>query len=244
MLRRRLFLIVVACAVSACSLQTLSCQSATSDPLVEGPVEFTGPVDPRAADPVTIAFLGDSLTAGFGLLSDEAFPVHLERMLQDDGFWEVETVNGGVSGDTTAGGRRRVSALIADPSVRILVVALGGNDALRGLTVGQTKDNLAAIIETAVGEGVEVLLVGMQAPTNLGGDYQRGFRALYEELSLEYSRSIAFVPFLLEGVAGDPGLNQPDGIHPTAQGQRVIAETLFPHLRGLVDAMLAGGVRP
>jgi acyl-CoA thioesterase-1 len=238
---RRVLLIAVACGLSACSLQTFSCQSPAADSVVGGPVEFSGPADPRAADLVTVAFLGDSLTAGFGLLSDEAYPVRLQQMLQDDGFWEVEVLNGGVSGDTTAGGRRRVTGLIADASVRILVVALGGNDALRGLTVGQTKDNLAAIIEAAVGEGVEVLLVGMQAPTNLGSDYRDAFYGLYQELSLEYSRSITFVPFLLEGVAGNPGLNQPDGIHPTAQGQQVIADGLFPHLRSLVDAMLAGG---
>jgi acyl-CoA thioesterase-1 len=199
------------------------------------------PVDP-AADPadgpiIEIAFLGDSLTAGLGLLSDQAYPNVIKEMFHAEGYNEVEVLNGGVSGDTTAGGLRRVEQLL-NSNTRILVVALGGNDALRGLTVKQTHDNVAAILDKAVDRGVMIMLAGMLAPTNLGEDYQKGFQAAFLQLSREYQNSIVFVPFLLEGVAGDPALNQADGIHPNAQGARVIAERLFPGLRRLVDDAL------
>jgi acyl-CoA thioesterase-1 len=190
-----------------------------------------------AGGAIDIAFLGDSLTAGLGLLSQEAYPAVLEDMLRREGYGEVEVVNAGVSGDTTAGGLRRVDQLLG-PSTRVLVVALGGNDALRGLTPAQTHDNLAAIIDRALEANVVVLVAGMLAPTNLGEDYQKAFRETFVRLSREYRGSITFVPFLLEGVAGDPALNQGDGIHPNANGARVIAELLFPHLRQIVGDLL------
>jgi acyl-CoA thioesterase-1 len=208
------------------------------------PPATTAPVDPATGEEtervLEIAFLGDSLTAGLGLLAEQAYPNIIKQMFHAEGYTEVDVVNGGSSGDTTAGGARRVEQLLG-PNTRILVVALGGNDALRGLTVQQTHDNLASILDQALSRRVTIMLAGMLAPTNLGEDYQRGFQEAFLRLSREYRNSIVFVPFLLEGVAGDPALNQEDGIHPNAQGARVIAERLFPGLRRLVDDALNAG---
>src|SRR5262245_15307336 len=190
---------------------------------------------------IEIAFLGDSLTAGLGLTSQQAYPHRIEEMFAAEGYGEVEAVNAGISGDTTAGGLRRVEQLLGT-NTKILVVALGGNDALRGLTVAQTHDNLAAIIDTALAARVVVMLAGMEAPTNYGEDYQKAFHDVFIRLSREYKDSIAYVPFLLEGVAGDPALNQQDGIHPNQEGARRIAELLYPRLRNIVD-QLANSVR-
>ena len=178
-------------------------------------------------------FLGDSLTAGLGLLAQQAYPQVVADMLEKEGY-HVEPVNAGMSGDTTAGGLRRVEPLLSG-STRILVLALGANDALRGLTTQQTHDNLAQIIDVALSRGVFVLLCGMEAPTNLGPDYRESFRNVYINLLREYQGRISFVPFLLEGVAGNPALNQADGVHPTPEGARIIAQTLYPKLRDLVD---------
>ena len=183
---------------------------------------------------VIVVALGDSLTAGLGLPSEEAYPARLQYMFAEEGYPEVEVVNAGVSGETTAGGLRRAESVL-EPGVRIVIVALGGNDALRGLSVAQTRENLAGIIETYLAAGVDVLLAGMQAPTNLGMDYQQGFRGVYQALAAGYRDRIRFVPFLLEGVAGRAYLNQADGIHPNADGARLIAELLYPTVRDMVD---------
>lgn len=184
----------------------------------------------------TIAVLGDSITAGLGLTTAEAYPARLEELFRAEGYDQVDVLNAGVSGDTTAGGRRRVESLIV-PGVKIVVVALGGNDALRGVPVSQTRADLTAIIESLVNADIRVLLVGMEGPTNLGEDYRARFRAIFSELSNTFGRQINFIPFLLEGVGGNPSLNQPDGIHPTADGMRIIAEHLYPTLRDMVDQL-------
>ena len=186
-----------------------------------------------------IAFLGDSLTAGYGLVAQQSFPTLIENMFHAEGYGDVEVLNGGMTGDTTAGGLRRVEQLL-NPNVRILVIGLGGNDALRGLTVKQTHDNLAAIIDGVNRSGVGVVLAGMEAPTNYGQDYQDAFRATFGQLAQEH-RNVTFVPFLLEGVGGHPELNQADGIHPNADGARIIAEHLYPKLRTMVDSLGGGG---
>src|SRR5262245_45469289 len=201
---------------SACSLRDAACGRQPKAELVQVPEmpSATKPIDPSVGADVRDAFLGDSLTAGYGLLAQQAFPQVLQDMLEDEGY-HVEAVNAGMSGDTSAGGVRRVEGLM-DSSTRILVLALGANDALRGLTTQQTHDNLAQIIDLALGKGMFVLLCGMEAPTNLGSDYRDAFRQVYVSLLREYQGRISFVPFLLEGVAGNPALNQADGIHPTA----------------------------
>src|SRR5579871_2923938 len=223
-------------ALSACSLRTLSCEIPSNHPPPAAVITGEEPAAAAAeqAKRIEIAFLGDSLTAGLGLTSDKSYPSQIEAMFSAEGYSDVEVLNGGVSGDTTAGGLRRVEQLL-NPNTRILVVALGGNDALRGLTVAETHDNLQAIIQGARARGLAVLLAGMEAPTNLGEDYRTAFHNVFLQLAEEFKGQITFVPFLLEGVAGNPALNQADGIHPTADGAKIVADQLYPRLRDLVD---------
>jgi acyl-CoA thioesterase-1 len=230
---RSLLVLLAAVLAAACTQSGSSSQAARQ---AEAAAALEEPDRAPASSRIVIAFLGDSLTAGLGLMSTQAYPSLIGDMFLGEGYSEVEILNGGISGDTTAGGSRRLEQLLS-PDVRIVVVALGGNDALRGLTVQQTRENLEFIIEQSFNNGSEVLLAGMQAPTNLGEDYQLAFRGIYSGLARDYGRRIGFVPFLLEGVAGQPHLNQADGIHPTAEGARLIAEHLYPPLRDMVDAL-------
>lgn len=172
-----------------------------------------------------IVCLGDSLTAGYGLDPEYAFPALLQRSLGES-LPEVEVVNAGLSGDTTAGGLRRVNWVLKTPA-DILVVALGGNDALRGLPPEETRANLMAIIKTARERvpGIRIVLAGMLAPPNMGEAYQLAFAEAYREV-VEATK-VEFMPFLLEGVAANPELNLADGIHPNAQGQAVIARNIL-----------------
>ena len=198
-------------------------------PRAEAPPEAKGTAEPEP--PVQsvprVVFLGDSLTAGYTLEEAEAFPAQVEILLEEAGF-DLEVVNAGVSGDTSAGGLRRLSWLLRqDPD--LLVVELGANDGLRGLPLESTEENLRQIVEEAQGAGARVLLLGMMIPPNYGPDYSRGFADLFPRLAEE--KGVGLVPFLLEGVAGDPELNLPDGIHPTAEGHARVAETLLPYLK-------------
>lgn len=227
-------------ALAACSIRDAACgrpagrdQAPTPDEIA---IANTGTTAPQH---LRIAVLGDSLTAGLGLLSEEAYPMLIQRKFADEGYSNVEVINAGVSGDTTAGGLQRVEGLL-DPEVKILVVALGANDALRGMPVSRTRDNLAKIIDTAQASGVMVLLAGMEAPTNLGEDYQQEFHAIFIQLLRDH-RDIAYMPFLLDGVAGQPLLNQADGIHPNREGAALIAEHMYPKLRLMVDTLGGGG---
>jgi acyl-CoA thioesterase-1 len=160
-------------------------------------------------------------------------------MFAAEGYDQVDSINAGISGDTTAGGRRRIEQTL-EPGVRVLLLALGANDALRGLGVAETRENLKAIIDTARGQGITVVLCGMEAPPNLGEDYRTAFREMYVQLARDYRSDLKFVPFLLAGVAGDPAMNQADGIHPNEQGAKVIAGLVYPVLRSAVDE-LGGG---
>ncbi|MBM61983.1 MAG: arylesterase [Acidobacteria bacterium] len=180
-----------------------------------------------------IVVLGDSLTAGLGLDVEQTFPFLLEERLQKDGY-AVTVVNAGVSGDTTAGGLSRVGwALEGD--VRILVLALGGNDGLRGLSVEQMKRNLSEILAEAKGRGMAVLLAGMEAPPNFGLTYAAEFREAFRELAEAYD--VAFLPFLLAGVATEPSLNQADGIHPNVDGSEIVAQNVHEALTPLLPAL-------
>jgi acyl-CoA thioesterase I len=182
-----------------------------------------------AADHVIVA-LGDSLTAGLGVAADEAYPALLEARLKREGF-DYRVVNAGVSGDTSAGGLRRLDwALRLKPE--IVIVALGANDGLRGQPPAALRDNLTRIVERARAAGARVLLAGMRVPPNYGDDYARAFAAVYPTVAR--ATGVPLAPFLLDGVAGDSRLNQPDGIHPTAEGQRVIAERIWPYLKPLL----------
>src|SRR4051812_34262900 len=187
MFPRRLLPVLALVFLSACSVRDAACgrpapgqgegnQAGAS----EGPKAITGdqPTSGGSNGTITIAFLGDSLTAGLGLLANQTFPEKIKALFADEGYSNVDIINGGVSGDTSAGGVRRVEQLL-EPSVKILVVALGANDALRGLTVSQTRDNLRQIVDIAQMHGVQVMLCGMEAPTNLGEDYRTAFKQVY-----------------------------------------------------------------
>jgi len=177
-----------------------------------------------------IVALGDSLTAGLGVAADEAYPARLEARLAREGY-AYRVVNAGVSGDTTAGGLRRVDwVLRAKPE--IVIVALGANDGLRAQSPQAMRENLAAIVRRLQAAGARVLLAGMRLPPNYGAEYTKEFQAVFPEVAR--STGVTFMPFLLDGVAADPRLNQPDGIHPTAAGQQVIADRLWPYLRPLL----------
>jgi len=195
------------------------------------------PVQPPAPNrgPLLVV-LGDSLTAGLGLDTDQAFPALLEQGLRAEGS-ELSVVNAGVSGDTTAAGLSRAEWSL-EGDVRVLIVALGGNDGLRGLPVEQMKRNLDEIVSLAERRGIAVLLAGMEAPPNFGATYTAQFRNVFQELAREHD--IAFMPFLLAGVAGDPTLNQADQIHPNAQGAAIVAERVRQALEPLLPALTPG----
>lgn len=186
----------------------------------------------RAAtpDPV-IVFLGDSLTAGFGLENPlaEAYPALIQEKVVAAGL-PHRVVNAGISGDTTAGGLRRLNWILRQ-RVDVLVIALGGNDGLRGVDPAVTRANLQGIIDRARQRYPEVrlILAGMQMPTNMNENFTRVYRDIFPALA--ESNRIALIPFLLEGVGADPALNQPDLIHPTAEGQRRIADNVWPWLK-------------
>ncbi len=177
-----------------------------------------------------IVAFGDSLTAGFGVSSDESYPAQLENQLHKGGF-HYEVVNAGVSGETSAGGVRRVEWILkTQPTVVIL--ELGVNDGLRGLPLEQTYRNLRTIIERLQDEGVRVILAGMRIPPNYGETYTAEFFEMYKRLARELT--LPLIPFLLEGVAAQSDLNQADGIHPTANGYTVVAQNVFHTLEPLL----------
>lgn len=182
------------------------------------------------AEPVRLLVLGDSLAAGYGLLPEDAFPAQLERRLRRDGL-DVRVLNGGVSGDTSAGGRARLGWVLADRP-QAVIVELGGNDALRGLDPTATRANLDAIVSRLRKEGVRVLLAGMRAPPNLGRDYEDAFNAIYPALARAHG--VMLYPFFLDGVAAVPALNQADGIHPNANGVAEIVDRIAPYVVRLI----------
>jgi acyl-CoA thioesterase-1 len=192
------------------------------------------PVRAPAADHRSkVVVLGDSLTAGLGLSATDAFPAILQHKI-DEARLPFEVVNAGVSGDTSAGGLRRLDWSLQD-GARVLVVALGANDGLRGLPVTEMKHNLSQIIETAQSKKVVVLLAGMEAPPNYGSEYSVSFRQAYQDLAKQYN--VRLVPFLLDKVAGQPSLNQADGIHPNIRGAAIVADTVWTALKPELDRL-------
>jgi acyl-CoA thioesterase-1 len=189
------------------------------------------PARPAAvsSEPLVI-FLGDSLTAGLGLDADQAYPALLDKRLDADGH-PARVLNAGVSGDTTAGGLARLDWLLGQKP-QVVVVALGGNDGLRGLPLDSVEKNLREIVRRCQAAGARVLLVGMQMPPNYG-DYARRFAAVYPRIA--HDLKVPLVPFLLEGVGGIERLNQADGIHPTAEGQVKVAATVLPFLEKVLE---------
>jgi acyl-CoA thioesterase-1 len=232
--RRRLIGLVLAfvCAAAACQKEPAR-DAGPAAPARSGPSPAT-PADPASPPPrPRIVAFGDSLTAGLGLLEQEAFPALLQRKIDDAGY-EFEVVNAGVSGDTSAGALRRLDwALQGD--VKVLIVAFGGNDGLRGLPVSQMKENLSNIIDNARQRNIVVILAGMEAPPNFGQEYATQFRQAFRDVAL--NKRVLFLPFLLNHVAGKPELNQADGIHPNQQGTQIVADSVWAILEPLLDQM-------
>jgi acyl-CoA thioesterase I len=185
---------------------------------------------PAAARTIRLVVLGDSLTAGLGLPPGKAFPDRLQAALRAKG-WDVEVLNAGVSGDTAADGLQRYDwAVPADADA--LIVELGANDMLRGLKSEATEKALSAILDRAHAAGLPTLIAGMRAAPNLGAEYAREFNAIYPDLAKAHG--VALYPFFLDGVAGDPKLNQADGMHPTAEGVEAIVERIEPSVEEIL----------
>jgi acyl-CoA thioesterase-1 len=185
-----------------------------------------------AAETKTIVFFGDSLTAGFGVDPDEAYPALIQRKIDKAGQpWRV--VNAGLSGETTAGGLRRLDWILRQ-KVDIFVLELGGNDGLRGIAPASTRSNLNAMIERLRQRypDVKVVIAGMQLPTNMGAEHTRDFAAIFPEVA--QASGAVLIPFLLDRVGGVPTLNLPDGIHPTAEGHQIVADTVWRTLQPLL----------
>ena len=180
--------------------------------------------------PKIVAF-GDSLTAGFGLTEKESYPYLLQEKLKADGL-DYEVVNAGVSGDTSIGGLERVEWVLEQGNVQILILELGANDLLRRMPVDKMKQNLGKIIEKAQKKNVKVLLCGMLAPPSIGAEYQREYTAVFPDLATKYK--VNFLPFLLENVALNKDLNQADGIHPNANGAKIMTANIYKALQPLL----------
>ncbi len=222
----RILIVVVALTAAACS--PADPQAAPAVTASAAPLTAQAPVP--AAVP-RIVFLGDSLTAGYGLDLEQAVPALIQKHLDAEGY-RYEVVNAGVSGDTSAGGLRRLEWSL-DGDVRILVLELGANDGLRGLPVADTKRNLKTIITKAKERGIAVLLTGMEAPPNYGAAYTADFRRTFRDLAGE--EHVPFMTFYLYGVAGIPGLNLGDGMHPNPAGSKIIEANLWRVLVPMLD---------
>lgn len=220
-----LVVLMVAIAVACGAPKEPEGAAATASQPPQAPAPKAPPA-PEAPKLPRVVFLGDSLTAGLGLATDRSYPSLIGMRLKERGYG-VEIVNAGVSGDTSAGGLRRLDWSL-EGDVKVLVVALGANDGLRGLPTPDLKKNLAAVLDRAKAKGIAVILAGMEAPPNNGADYTNDFRKVYADLAKEYD--VRFIPFLLEGVAGDPSLNQADGIHPNVRGAEIVADLVWKEL--------------
>jgi acyl-CoA thioesterase-1 len=197
---------------------------------------FAQPEAPPATSPSrpAILVLGDSLAAGLGVEPEEAYPALLQKKIDAAGL-NFAVINGGVSGDTSAGGLRRIAWYLRR-KIDVLILELGGNDGLRGVPPGETRTNLQGIIDAARKSqpAIKIVIAGMRLPPNLGQDYTAGFERIFPALARE--NRAALVPFLLEGVGGKPELNAPDQIHPTAEGHKIVAENVWKILKPALEA--------
>jgi acyl-CoA thioesterase I len=231
---------LLVCAAACGANEERPARAATGLPEAARPDAAKRAPDEKVSSAPRIVALGDSLTAGLGLPAQQAYPALLQERLMSAGL-NYEVVNAGVSGDTSAGGLSRLDWAL-DGDVRVLIVALGGNDGLRGLPPEQLQRNLAQIIERAEARRISVILAGMEAPPNYGRDYIVSFHKVYPALAKEYH--VTLVPFLLQGVAGDETLNQRDGIHPTAAGARIVADNVWSVLKPILEAKTEGAPQP
>ncbi|UJP65350.1 arylesterase [Mongoliitalea daihaiensis] len=210
------------------ALLSTACGQQPSEPIAE-PISEQVEISSKKK---TILFFGNSLTAGYGLDEDETFPYLIGGKLEQDGL-EYKVVNAGLSGDTSASGLSRLDWFLEEEPA-VFVLELGANDGLRGIDLAETKSNLKSILTKVRSKYPETVLIlaGMQIPPNMGPEYTARFAEIYPEVAQE--EQVYLIPFLLEGVAGDPDLNLPDGIHPTAEGQKIVATTVWTHLKGLL----------
>jgi acyl-CoA thioesterase-1 len=224
-------LLLVVLIASACRGAATEHREASSQPQPAAAVAQPDAPHRTADERPRVVVLGDSLTAGLGLPEAQSYPSLLQRKIdQDGGLFEI--VNAGISGDTSAGGLRRLEWGLQG-NVRVLIVALGANDGLRGLPVAEMKQNLSMIIEAARAKNVAVILAGMEAPPNYGAEYAASFRQVYSDVARHYH--VVFIPFLLDKVAGEAALNQGDGIHPNAAGASIVADTVWHALKPVLD---------
>jgi acyl-CoA thioesterase-1 len=223
--------------LAVCALlawQAAACRSPQEAPASE-PAAAPAPAAAADGGRAKIVLLGDSLTAGLGLLETQAYPAILQQKIDADGY-AFEVDNAGVSGDTSAGGLRRLDWALQG-NVRVLVLALGANDGLRGLSTEEMKNNLTQIIQRARARNVMVILAGMEAPPNYGQEYAASFRQAFRQVA--QAERVVFIPFLLDKVAGHPDLNQGDGVHPNVQGAQIVADTVWNVLRPALDQISA-----
>ena len=191
-----------------------------------------------SGEPLRLLAYGDSLTAGYGLPQGEGFVPQLDAWLAEHSDREVEVLNMGVSGDTTSGGLARLEWSLADGG-DAMILALGGNDLLRGIDPDLSRSNLDKMLATLSARGIPVILSGLMAPTNYGPDYKEAFDTMYPDLAEKYGA--LYDPFFLEGVGGRPGMNQPDGIHPSAEGVAVMVARIGPLVLALLDRVEPSG---
>jgi acyl-CoA thioesterase-1 len=223
-----MLLAAVAVAFLGCGTTQPAAESTVSQPVAQT-TPAPRPSLKEDTRPVIAAF-GDSLSAGFGVEPGKSYPDDLQRLIDAAGF-RYQVVNLGVSGDTTTDGVERLPSVLAlHPA--IVILEFGGNDGLRGLPVTAARKNLADIIEAIQKSGAQILLAGMTLPRNYGPEYIHSFEQMYVELAKQYK--LPRIPFFLEGVGGNPNLTQPDGIHPTAAGARIVAGTVMKYLRPLL----------
>jgi acyl-CoA thioesterase I len=243
----RLAMLLIAASMIGCdnpesNLAGASGETArTASPAVDASPAAPEPIrDRRESDEIrTIVFVGTSLTAGLGLPAEQSFPLVIERRIEDVGL-PFRVINAGISGETSAGALRRIDWLLRQP-FEVVVLETGANDMLRGIDTRSTEQNIQEIIDRIRGANPEapIILAGMLAMPNLGETYGREFEAIYPRLAER--NGLLLVPFLLEGVAGERALNQGDGVHPTAEGQRIVAETIWGTLEPVLAALPAAG---
>lgn len=219
----------IACSKNAETTETSSTTEVTE--ATTSPAPDTHPGEPLTAK--RIVFFGNSLTAGYGLAEEQSFPSLIQNLINEKDY-DYVAVNAGLSGETSAGGLGRIDWILKQP-VDIFVLELGANDALRGFKLSETRKNLAAILEKVKTKypKVQLVVAGMEAPPNFGTDYTEAFRNIFADLATQYDTEI--IPFLLNGVAGHPDLNLPDGIHPTAEGQKIVRDNVWKVLEPLLQ---------
>lgn len=215
--------------LTACVAMFAACGSQTTEEIDVDSKPIVMPKTQASARKI-IAF-GDSLTAGFGLEENQSYPFLLQQKLKADGF-DYEVINAGVSGDTSLGGLERIDWTLETDGIEILILELGANDLLRGMPPAKMKANLDTIIEKAKAKNIKILFCGMIAPPTVGGNYQRDFSNVFPDLAEKHK--VRYLPFLLEGIALNKDLNQADGIHPNAEGAKIMTANVYKELQPLL----------